>query len=148
MRNCTTLIAIALTLTFVGCGTKGAGTYEIDKKMLLEGISKQAMSMPGMTDEMKNQMAEEVKKQAEQMKMELVLAADGTFAMSGDMAGNKMEAKGTWKLEGDKLTMTNTWEDGKDLEEANYDTVVATFKDGKISFTPEGAPFSFTLIRK
>ena len=148
MRYSTAVLAMTLTLSLVGCGSEGAGTYVIDTENLIEVISEQAMKMPGMTDEMKDMALGEAKKQAEQMKLELVLNSDGSLVSTFEIMGNKEEAKGTWKLEGDKLTMTNTWENGEDLEEEDYDTAVATYKSGEIHITPEGAPFSLKLVKK
>jgi hypothetical protein len=62
-------------------------------------------------------MAEMMKKMVETMDFSFDFQKDGTvlFAMKMEMMGMKQShtGKGTWKLEGEKLTITPTEEDGK-----------------------------------
>ena len=63
----------------------------------------------------------------------LELKEDGTFVMSSSMSGSE-NATGTWKLDGEKLTLEAGEQDGISVD--------GTLKDGSvtIAFRGEGAP--------
>lgn len=131
MRTLVTLLLLLL-VSLTGCGGPSgpSGTYSIDKDALAkmadalvkggEGEAKDASAAP-----MAAMMAEAFKA----MDASLTFNTDGTFSGSSKMMGNESTMKGTWKLEGEKLSMTSTEEDGKPANE----TKVATFKDGVIT---------------
>lgn len=86
------------------------------------------------------------------MKGTMTVNADGTYEglmeMPNPMTGeiSTHPAKGTWTLEGDKFTITTTEQDGEVQE--TPDTEVAVMKDGVITITPDGAPFSIFFKKK
>lgn len=126
------LAAVVLFAGLVGCSkgdpTNPVGTWNLDTSALLEEMKKNPNYKAD--DPMTKQMEEALKK----MKVTMVVNADNSFTGTAEGMGNKSTAKGTWKLEGDKLTMTTTEEDGKPKSE----TEVLTFKDGLITMEKEG----------
>ncbi|MCK5943319.1 MAG: hypothetical protein KAI24_15165 [Planctomycetes bacterium] len=128
-----TLVSVLALTLLAGCGgdaaASAAGTYQIDK----------AAFEASMKAEMKDQPTEgpaaDMAKQAmEQMMASLSgsieLKQDGTCTMKMSMGGPETVETGTWKLDGDKLSVTTT-KDGK--EETN----VAKFADGVITIEEE-----------
>lgn len=71
----------------------------------------------------------------------VAIKADGTWTSSGKMGQNDQNEKGTWKLDGNKITVTVTHEDGKEIKdgdvyEGTVDGDVITAKSKKQADAP------------
>lgn len=120
--------AVALS-TLVACGGATAvGVYELDKaafaESILAGMSAEAKADPKAT--------EMVKSRADGMNISFELKEDGSSHLSSKitMMGEEPQessATGTWKLDGDKLTMNTKDAAGKE------ETRTAVLKDGAFS---------------
>jgi hypothetical protein len=64
-----------------------------------------------------------------------------------EIMGKKTTIKGTWKLDGNKITMTSTEEDG---QKKNGETVTGTYKPGEImvEMKDEKSPQPIKMIMK
>ena len=106
MRTLLSLSLLALFAISACGGASGpAGKYSLDTSAVLEQMRK----APGYA-----QIPDEEKKKSEEMagkmKCDLTLGEDGSFGVDMDMFGMKSQVKGTYKVEGDTITMT-----GKDV---------------------------------
>jgi hypothetical protein len=104
------------------------------------GVYSVAIDTTGMPEE-------QVKVMQSMMKPgDCTLTADGKWESSMEIMNKKSTVKGTWKLDGDKITMTSTEEDGQKKEE----TVIGTYKAGVITveMKDEGAPQPIKMIMK
>lgn len=150
MKKILTTILTALALTFLaGCSAgepAGTGVYELDKTSLEAEMMKAMPEAMRSNEQAKNMM----KKMVEQMQGTMTLKADGSAEMSMTMP-NPMggEAKadkttGTWKLEGDKMTIGAKDEDGKE------DVRDLTYKDGTLTLIEEqgGQKMTMTFRKK
>ena len=164
-----TWIAFALMacLSFAACGNGGTdgggdgdgdsgkpevtvspavGTWVLDTEAALKSFTDNP------PEGMPPQALEPMKKMISAMKGEMTMNADGTFEgvmeMPNPMTGEvtAQAAKGTWTLEGEKFSITTTEQDGEVDE--TPDTEVAVMKDGVITITPDGAPFSIFFKKK
>lgn len=150
-KNLMSLVSVLALTLMTACGSeaaasgsKAAGVYEIDKVALkqaaLDGMPEEARSNPEATKMMDAMF--------ETMVMTVELKEDGTCEMNGsmEMMGQKSEksAKGTWKLDGDQLTMTTEDDTGK------KETKTVTLKDGKFSIEEDmaGKKQTITFVRK
>jgi len=137
LKNLVGLFLSLCSILLSACGASGpSGTYTLDKAEL----AKSADAMAAKMGEKDNPMAGMAKMMADSLKgMEATITFDqgGTFSgqFKSEMMGQKHEEsiKGTWKLEGDQLTMTSTEVGGKPKSE----TKTGTFKDGKIRIAEE-----------
>ena len=106
------LAAVLLLGLLTACGSKtdpNVGVYKLE-------------SMSGITvEEFAEMMGEDVETAKDFMSVELKADGKATFVSDGE------PAEVTWKLEGDKLTLT-----------ADGDTLEGTLKDGKITLGLEG----------
>ena len=148
------VVCAAAALVLGACGGKGGGAsgvvgkWSVDKaeveKLVIAEAKKNA---PEANAEQLEMMTKLAKDAATAMNLNLDIKSDNTFevAMAMSFMGQeqKMNAKGKWKLDGEKLSMTTTEEDGK--AKTTEDTKVATFKDGKISLVMDGGP---TIVLK
>lgn len=129
--------AVALS-TLVACGsseadaaTTAVGVYELDKAAFAESI------LAGMSAEDKAdpKATEMVKSMADGMNISFELKEDGSSHLSSKitMMGQTQEssATGTWKLDGDKLTMNIKDKAGKE------ETKTVVLKDGVFSVEVE-----------
>ena len=126
----------ALALTFLAsCGVDAAasvaGVYELDtaemkKAMAVEGADKDPMAkmMMGMLDSMKGS---------------IELKAGGTCELVMSAMGKETKEPGTWKLDGDKLTVTSK-KDGKE------ETKVGKLADGCITVEEGEGPAKMTMV--
>ena len=126
MRVLSGLIAPLLCLTFASANTRAA---DVDKDKL---IGAWEMILP-----------EEVKKL--DLKIVLEFAKDGKATMSMDGFGKKETKGGTWKLDGDKLTITPTDEKDKTetitIKSLTADKLTVADKSGKdMSFKKKAPP--------
>ncbi len=142
--KCTIATISSLLLLFTACSADPSaavpGTYKIDTKALqatmevemkkgLEGKTEAEKKMAqGMMEQMIGPM---VKAMGESS---MTFKADKTFEGKGPGPTGEMTVKGTWKLEGDKLTCTTTEENGNEKDEVK----VATFKGGAFTLTEKG----------
>lgn len=105
----------SLPLLVAACGGNSSpvGTWRLDAdavaKMMESLMQEQMANVPpaqqGMMKQMMAQMVDGLKKS----NGAIVLAADGTATMQEDEPdGTHKETKGTWKIEGDKLSLTAT----------------------------------------
>jgi hypothetical protein len=138
------LLSLALLGSFVAlaaCGGKSGvvGKWTIDmpavEKMMADEMRKHMGDLAGpMLAEAKEQ------KTVAGMKVEVEFKKDNTFqtSMSISAMGESMAAssKGTWQLEGEKLTLTTTEVDGK--PQSSPETTTATYKDGGIQIPGPG----------
>jgi hypothetical protein len=154
MHNPFFLVGLAACLCLVGCGgpsvPAAAGTYELDRVALAAALTDEIL---GNAPEAVRQDAATIAEakatateQAAAMSLTLVLNADGTSVSTGDMAGSRFTSKGTWTLDGSKLTLTTTEQDGE--KDETPETNVATLEGKVLSIQPEGAPWKFVLTRK
>lgn len=119
--------SLVALLLFVSCGggSHVAGTYELDVSKLIEQTRKEMEKetaartggKKGAMDAMMQQMMARMLEQLQKTKGRIVLHEDGTFEGRMDMGGRESTIKGTWKLEGDRLTMTSSHQNGKEKVE-------------------------------
>lgn len=139
----------ALTLSFVAaCGgdaaASAAGVYQIDKAAFKETMLA-AMPAEAKKDKMAMDMIE---KMADSMNVSIELKADGTATMSMkmEMMGQKKDdtENGTWKLEGNKLSMTTKDKAGKE------ETKTAEYAHGAFSIEHDdgGQKMKMTFKKK
>lgn len=118
-----------------------AGAYVIDKVAMKEAMMAQ---MPEEA-KAKPEAVAMVTQMIDGMDVSMDLGADGTIelAMKMVMFGQEQAstAKGTWSLEGDKLTMTTTNETGQE------ETKVARYENGRVLVEEEGQP-TMSFVRK
>jgi len=136
MKKILTTILTALSLSILaGCGAaeaSPAGTYELQK----EGLAEQMLqAVPEAARANAKGMIEEAVKG---MKASFTLKDDGTAEMSrsapNPMGGAAMEEKmsGTWKLEGEKMTIALKDADGNDFGgEITYKAGALTLSEKK-----------------
>ena len=114
-----------------------------------EKVSKKSMPMPWdeLPEEARTEAMKAVKTRAAAMTMSLELKADGTFSVTGQFGPEAMTAAGTYKVDGEKITVTTTEEDGEAKEEP--ETFVGTLKDGRVVMRPkENMPFDMVLVKQ
>jgi galactitol-specific phosphotransferase system IIB component len=139
MKKTLAAALLALSLAIAACGSNAAssvpGTYELDKAHAKEQI------LANMDAETKKKMAGMIDNLVDAMGGTAELKADGTMTMtSKNPTGNQVE-QGTWKLDGDKLTMTTT-QDGKP------ESHTGTWANGTITMTVEGEGKKMQLLFK
>ncbi|MFT4514057.1 MAG: hypothetical protein ACI89X_000855 [Planctomycetota bacterium] len=145
MKKIASVVLSILALTLLAsCGgdvvASAAGKYTLDTEAAV-AAAKAAIPSDAPTEGPAAEMAKMGITFLESMKGSLELKADNTvlLSMTMSMMGKEQTqaTNGTWKLEGDKLTLT-TKEEGKD------DVVkVATFVDGVITVEDENGAMTF-----
>jgi len=146
----TGIAVVVLGLLIVGCGGKSigssvAGTYELVKGPHLLDAMK--ANMPKQAGPMADEMIKHLQATIDEMAMTTTLKPDGTFTVSGKM-GVKISASGTWTLEGDKLLMTATQEEGKKRDDPETSTWIVDGKTLRMAEKKEGQLFDIVLERK
>tara|TARA_R110002072_G_scaffold46591_5_gene128927 strand:- start:7724 stop:8182 length:459 start_codon:yes stop_codon:yes gene_type:complete len=137
------LSLLALTL-LASCGAdasaSAAGKYTLDKTGLEAAMK--AMMPEGMPTEgpAAEAGAKMLKEAVDAMNGTIELKADNTCVMLMTGSGPDQKATGTWKLEGDKISITSK-EEGKEEEE----TKVGTFADGVITVEEEKGGKKMTM---
>ena len=127
-----TLVVLLVAALFVGCGSSSVdGTYKMTKinDMSLKDFYTQMAEAFGVSlDDL------DIDLDAIADSFTLTLKADGTAVVKGDMEGESTEEKtGTWKQEGDKVTITI---DDEPME--------FTFKDGTLTAEMDGMAVTFS----
>ncbi len=125
-----TLVILMVAALFVGCGSSDSvdGTYKlkaIDGKNVKEYFTAIAEKGGETLQTVLKFMG--IDENSLDNLMTLVLKSDGTFSMNSKMDTEEKSYDGTWKQEGDKLTLTI------DNEPQEF-----TLKDGELSFTTDG----------
>lgn len=128
---CITLTILMIAALFAGCSSGPEGTYKV-KTIGGEEYSQYVDFMVGLMSAFGG---DEMKVDADQMKSMLEKA--GSFTLKSDGVVEQFDVNeddwtettktGTWKLDGEKLTITV---DGKTME--------GTLKDGEITITKDG----------
>ncbi len=107
------LLVVAMMMCLVACGGKKnnvAGTYHLTK-MNMEGVNldiKQLSEQSGV-----------------EMKVDLVLEENGNFSLDMSALGTGENLSGTWKADGNKLTMTAEGEDASAVVDGKTITLEA-----------------------
>ena len=112
---------------FAACGDgvahKVVGTYALDTRQMAADINAAMKGQPGWDDARARKAAEGIETK---MQVTLEIKADGTVETK-QTGLDRQEAKGTWKVDGDKITITTTNEHGtKDIK-------TGTIQDGTIT---------------
>ena len=117
------LVVLLVAALFTGCAAKPEGTYKIETidGKNVKDYFKEAFELD---DDTIDSALELLGVESFDEIMKITMKSDGNFTI--DYMGQEMA--GTWKLDGEKLTLTN--EDGEDQE--------ATFKGGKIIIDMDG----------
>ncbi len=148
MRNGTVAIILALVFTVAGCGDDGGnggddqtspvvGTWVVDAEKYADVMMELMKDAPPETRD-----REKLKEAA---KIEVHVKADGTWNADGSMGAKQINESGTWKLDGDQLTIDWTMKDGK---EADW-TQTVKFDGTSFVVKPDKAmPFEVTMVRK
>ena len=125
-----TLVVLMIAALFVGCGSDSVpGTYKL-KKINDKGV-KEFFDDLGMD---LSTLGVDASKLEDMMTM--TLKDDGTVEIADNMDGSGETVTGTWKQDGDKVTISAG---GEDME--------LTFKSGALTYTVEesGIKMSMTL---
>ena len=144
-------IFMAISMAALAAVAGVPGNYVLDKdslaKSMDEMVAKQMEMVPEEQRAASMEMAKtQMKSTLDAMFMKATFKGDGTVSIQANMGmGGEQSAQGTWSLEGDKLTMTKTHENGEEVE---ADTMVATYSDGKIIMQGEGSPMAVILVKE
>lgn len=154
MRYVAGLMMLAVGFALVGCGSGGdseaVGTWVLDKDALLDSAvdmaKKQLPEGQELSAEQEQQIRAQAKGSMEKMTARLEVDSDGTYQAHTEMGGQKSDSKGTWKLEGKKLTFTTTEEDGKEKKDPEVQT--ATLENDRIYVADDEMPFEIVMKRQ
>ena len=153
MKKIASVVLSILALTLLAsCGgdasASPAGIYTLDKAALeiaMKAAVPEAPAVEGQTADVAAEVAAAAAKMMEQMMAGMdgsfELKADNTCALSMTMMGQKQDKTGTWKLDGDKLSIT-VKEGDKD------DTRVLNFADGVITMEEDKMTMKFNKAAK
>jgi len=86
-----------------GCGGV-EGTYKLDKDATKKAMEAEIAKLPADQQEMAKKFGEGM---ADQMDVSMEIKKDGTVAMKVTMMGKTDEESGTWKKDGDNVTLTS-----------------------------------------
>jgi len=149
MRHIHFALLMLTCVTIAACGGKSgggspAGTYKLDKVQFKEVMMKSILQDMGVK-EIPAPMTAKIDEMIGSTTLEFGIKADGTWTVSGNMAGDVLNESGTWTLSGDQITMKTTKKDGKDVEESK----TGTYQDGAIMIKPDDeAPGEIRLVRQ
>lgn len=147
MKKILSAATVLLALTFTACGgaSTPAGSWDVDmtpfKEMMKQAMAPMLAMAPA---DNKAAMEKEMNERMARLKMTMEIKADGKFTAHQDVGDEHNEIAGTWKLDGDKLTMTGKRADGE------QQTLTGTFQGDKIELTGEenGQKMTFNMTRK
>lgn len=150
-------LLLVLLPVLVACG--GAeGHYTLDKELTGAGMSRMAdqeitkafTQMYGenahIPDDVRKEAKKEIQTALAQLDMDLHLEPGGTFRGSVRMETEKETMEGTWKLNDDRLMITTTRENGKDLGSPTSATL--RYQDGRLSFDDPEAKHPFLVLSR
>jgi hypothetical protein len=100
-------VALLSFLSACGGGNAAVGNYTLDIEAVKASMKDMFKEMPGG--------AEMFATMAKDMQGTLELKADGTAVMDQKGGPGAMTTTGTWKVEGDKVSLTAKGPDGKDM---------------------------------
>lgn len=120
---------LAITLSFLlvlgACGGGAAaavGKWSLDANAMADMMLKaQAADLAKLPAEERAKTETQMREMSKAMKADLTVNADNTFTVHMDMGPMHSEVKGTWKADGNKLTMT-----GKEVGKEKEDTMTGT----------------------
>ena len=101
-----------------GCGkaeeSRHAGTYELDKAVIMESIAGEiaAIENPEEREAMEMGLAMVGSGMLDMMRLTVTLTADGTASSTTSMMGESETVSGTWVARGDAVTITMIEADG------------------------------------
>lgn len=128
------LVPVLALFLFAACSAGAAGkvpgTYVLDSKQLAADMIALQKGTPAYDEAKAKAAAEGIGKT---MQATLEIKADGTAEMKGTFGDKKDDTKGTWKVDGDKITIT-TKENGKD------DVRTGKIQDGTITVEMPAGP--------
>jgi hypothetical protein len=132
-----TVLFLSLSLAVVSCTAKKtpAGSWDVDTGPMKESMMQ---TMGPMLAQMNAEQKQMLEKQLAGVKMSVDIQADGTWSAHLDGPQHEHIA-GTWKLDGDKMTMTGKAEGEGEEEKVltgtfKGDTMEMEGKEGVVSF--------------
>jgi hypothetical protein len=131
---CMLLVAGACSKT--SAAEKLAGVYDLDPAAMSAAMLEEAKKMPGYDEAT---MKPKMEQAAKGMTGSMELKADGTATCHLSMMGMNTDENGTWKAEGDKVSVT-TKKDGKD------DTREGKVEGQSLKFTETEGGKTVTMI--
>ncbi|MDJ0975838.1 MAG: lipocalin family protein [Planctomycetota bacterium] len=169
MKHSIPFIALALVaaLLFPACGDKAGGgggggggsiegTWQLDtsalKDFMMEQMDKEFEGKSDQEKAMMKAMIEPMLAAFEKAEMTVEIKGDGTWTGKSKFPegpGGELkleESNGTWTLDGDKLTVVSTHEDGK--EKAEADTLTGTWNGDEITVKDKDDPNSPTMVMR
>jgi len=135
-------------LLVAGCGSSAssvAGVYELDKETVKASIQAEMKKAEESGDaEMGAQFGGAmILGMIDSLTMTVTLNADGTANMVADMMGDQNTSSGTWKLDGEAITITAT-SPGEEPE-----TINGTVAGGRMTLkSPDGDEMPFDMVFK
>ena len=140
-RSSRSLLAVLFSLcafAFTACGGGSiAGTYQLDK----EALKKMAAQESGDADKLEDAARKMMDAMFDKMEGTMELNADGTASVKFAMPPMGEQAfTGSWKADGNKVTITAKGENGKE------ESKTGTFADGAITIEEEMGPKKMTMV--
>ena len=120
--------------------SSAAGTYSLDIDKTCEAVAQAKAGGTELTADQLKQAADVIKAMFKGGTLEL--KADMSFTSSAEIGMKKDTLKGTWIIDGDKLTFNQTHENG----EEKTDTASGTLKDGMLTLTMEKGGMSTQMF--
>lgn len=110
------LMLLAMMVSLVACGgdSSAAGTYHLTE-MNVNGVSVDLKELSGQS--------------GVEIKIDLVLEEDGNFSLDMGALGVSQSMSGTWKADGNTLTLTS---DGEDVPATLDGTKITLEEDGQM----------------
>lgn len=153
-------VALAALVAFPACGGDDkaglVGTWELHLPSAIKGsgefFKSKVAEMPEEQREMAQGMFDNMLKAMEASSGTVVVNADGTWTSTIRMPDfpslelTDTKEAGTWKLDGDKVTVTATTEDGKKLDKPKVRT--GTLKGDELRTREDDQPFDTVMHRK
>ena len=142
----TPVFACLLLIPACGQDNTAAGSYTVDIKPTIDGIIETESAGKELPAEQRAAMETMFKGMFEKMNFnlnaDLTCTGDSEITIMGTT--KKSSTKGTWSIEGGKVTINTTHEDG----EEKASTQTGTYKDGKLTIDMEQAGKKITLYLK
>ncbi|MFK7741427.1 MAG: lipocalin family protein [Planctomycetota bacterium] len=133
-KTLATLFCLLSMTLMTSCGAdaaaSAAGVYELDTSAVKKAMEAELAN----ASEAEKAMAPTMMKMFDSMKMSMELKADGTAEMKSSGPMGDQTDTGTWKIDGNKISMTAKGSDGKD------ETKTGTLEGGVITVNEEMGP--------